>query len=157
MMPASSRPPGASPSAEAIRAGTLAGLAMIPFAAVFRARGLRINEYGRKTLELVVGAVPSPRHEVLTFVEHLLVSWVLALPAVPVLRRLPGRGARAAVGAVYGGGLYVGLNSFALPFAFGDPTPWTLGWRTILPSLVVHLVYGVVLGLAVRPLRAAGR
>ena len=33
-----------------VRAGTAAGLAMIPFAAVFRARGLRVNEYGRKTL-----------------------------------------------------------------------------------------------------------
>ncbi len=157
MVPARNRPQGALPFVEAIRAGTMAGVAMIPFAAVFRARGLRINEYGRKTLELVVGAVPSPLHEVLTFVEHLLVSWILALPAVPVLRRLPGRGTRLLGGALYGGGLYVGLNSLALPFAFGDPTPWTLGWPTVAPSLVVHLVYGVVLGLAVRPTPAVGR
>ena len=47
---------------ETLRSGTLAGLAMIRFAALFRAFGLRINEYGKKTLELVVGDVAPPLH-----------------------------------------------------------------------------------------------
>lgn len=37
---------------EALRTGMIAGLAMVPFAAVFQSFGLRVNEYGRKTLAL---------------------------------------------------------------------------------------------------------
>ena len=107
---------------EALRTGTIAGLAMIPFAALFRIFGLRINEYGRKTLELLVGEVASPLHDLLTFVQHMIISWVV----------------------------YVAVNSLALPLAFGDPTPWQLGAGTVYPSLAVHLVYGLVLAWVAR-------
>ena len=136
-----------------LRSGTAAGLAMIPFAAVFRGFGLRINEYGRKTLELVVGDVASPLRDVLMFAQHLLISWVAAVPLLLVLARIAGRRQRILVGAGYGAGFYVVMNSLALPLAFGDPTPWQLGAMTVLPSLTVHLVYGVVLAL-VAPVRA---
>ncbi|MBI5507031.1 MAG: hypothetical protein HY899_19765 [Deltaproteobacteria bacterium] len=135
---------------EALRSGTLAGLAMIPFAAVFRAQGLRINEYGRKLLELVVGEVGHPLHDVLTFVEHMVISWVAALPLLLVLDRVSGRWRRALVGALYGASFYVAVNSLALPLLFGDPTPWKLGLQVVFPSLVVHLVYGVTLALVAR-------
>lgn len=134
----------------ALRAGTAAGLAMIPFAAFFRSRGLRINEYGRKTLELVVGDVAPPLQHVLTFVQHMIISWTAAVPFLVLLPRIPGRRARVAFGAAYGAGFYVVMNSLALPFAFGDPTPWQLGWATVYPSLTIHLVYGVVLTLFAR-------
>jgi hypothetical protein len=140
---------------ETLRCGTLAGLAMIPFAAVFRARGLRINEYGRKTLELVTGPLPEPLHTALTFVQHLLISWIVALPLLLVLGRVPGRASRLLVGALYGAGFYVIANSWALPRLFGDPTPWELGAQTVYPSLMVHLVYGLVIGWAARPGPAA--
>jgi len=136
---------------EALRAGTIAGVAMIPFAAVFRARGLRINEYGRKTLALVVGEVPPRLHDLLTFIQHLLISWAVAVPLLVVLRGIADRRARLLAGAAYGAAFYVVVNAWALPWVFGDPTPWTLGIDTIYPSLVVHLVYGVVLALAARP------
>jgi hypothetical protein len=42
--------------------------------------------------------------------------------------------------------MYVVLNAWALPLAFGDPAPWRLGFDVVYPSLVVHLVYGAVLG-----------
>jgi hypothetical protein len=131
---------------EALRAGTIAGLAMIPFAALFRFFGLRVNEYGRKTLALVVGELAPPLHTVLTFLQHLLISWVAALPLLLALRWIPTRRARVLAGAAYGAAFYVGMNSLALPLAFGDPTPWRLGFETVYPSLFIHLVYGVALG-----------
>jgi hypothetical protein len=137
---------------ETLRCGTLAGLAMIPFAALFRVVGLRINEYGRKTLELVVGHVASPLlHWVLTFAQHLLISWFAAFPLLWLLRQVGDRTTRVFLGAFYGAAFYVVVNSWVLPLYFGDPTPWQLGIETVYPSLVIHLVYGVVLGLAARP------
>jgi hypothetical protein len=136
---------------EALRSGTLAGLAMIPFAALFRATGLRINEYGRKTLELVFGELAPPLHGVLTFAQHLLISWCAALPLLLLLERTPARGRRVLVGALYGAAFYAVVNAWALPRYFGDPTPWQLGFETVTPSLAIHLVYGVVIGLVARP------
>jgi uncharacterized membrane protein YagU involved in acid resistance len=128
---------------------------MIPFAAVFRARGLRINEYGAKTLELLVGSVAAPLQYLLTFVQHLLISWLVAVPLLLLLVRLPRRRDRIAAGLVYGAAFYVGVNSLALPLAFGDPTPWQLGFAVVYPSLVVHLVYGLVVALLARPVALA--
>lgn len=135
---------------EALRTGTAAGLAMIPFAAVFRASGLRINEYGSKTLGLLVGQVEPPLHYLLTFVQHLFISWIVAVPLLLLLHRFSQRRDRVRIGLIYGAGFYVVVNALALPFAFGDPTPWQLGFETVYPSLVVHLVYGFVIGLLAR-------
>lgn len=135
---------------DALRAGTAAGIAMIPFAAVFRARGLRINEYGAKTLALLVGRVEEPLHTLLTFAQHLVISWIVAVPLLLLLERIAARRARIAVGLGYGAAFYVAVNSIALPLAFGDPTPWQLGAEVVAPSLFVHLVYGLVVALVAR-------
>jgi hypothetical protein len=140
---------------DALRAGTAGGLAMIPFAAVFRARGLRVNEYGRKTLALVVGDVPPGLHYLLTFVQHLVISWIASAPLLLLLAVLPDRRARLLVGLAYGAAFYVAVNSLALPLAFGDPTPWTLGAGVVAPSLVIHLVYGAVVAWFARTGREA--
>jgi hypothetical protein len=132
---------------EAIRSGTLAGIAMIPFAALFRARGLRINEYGAKTLELLVGKTDGPLHFLLMLALHLAISCVVAVPLILVLGRMARLRDRILLGLAYGAGFYVVVNSLALPFAFGDPTPWQLGFETVYPSLSVHLVYGFVVAL----------
>jgi hypothetical protein len=145
---------GAALAREALRSGTLAGLAMIPFAAIFRARGLRVNEYGRKTLALVVGEVAPPLHYLLSFVQHLLISWVAAVPLLWLLARVGDRRPRVVLGVLYGAAFYVVMNSLALPLYFGDPTPWELGVETVYPSLAIHLVYGLVLGLAAPAPRA---
>lgn len=139
---------------EALRCGTIAGVAMIPFAAVFRMRGLRINEYGRKTLALLVSDVSPPLHTLLTFLQHIVISWFAAVPLLLVLAAIADRRQRLLVGSLYGAGFYVLVNSLALPFLFGDPTPWTLGLPVVYPSLVVHLVFGSVVALTARP---AGR
>lgn len=135
---------------EALRAGIAGGVAMIPFAAFFRARGLRINEYGRKTLALFVGDVAPPLHLLLTLVQHLIISCLVAVPLLLLLTRVAGR-ARLVTGVLYGAAFYAVVNSLALPFAFGDPTPWQLGFATIYPSLSIHLVYGLVVALMARP------
>lgn len=139
---------------EALRTGTVAGLAMIPFAAVFRARGLRINEYGAKTLALLVGHVEGPLHYALTLAQHMVISWVVAVPLLVVLAHVARHRDRIALGLVYGAGFYAVVNSLLLPLAFGDATPWQLGFETVYPSLVVHLVYGLVVALLARPLAA---
>lgn len=123
---------------------------MIPFAAVFRGVGLRINEYGNKTLELVVGDITGPAHYALTFVQHMVISWFAALPLLLCLGLLARKRDRVLAGGVYGAGFYVVVNSLVLPLAFGDSTPWQLGFETVYPSLVVHLVYGIVVALLAR-------
>jgi hypothetical protein len=121
---------------------------MIPFAAMFRARDMRVNEYGRKTLELLVGDVASPTRELLMFAQHVVISWAAALPLLWWLGRTElGRGTRALVGLAYGTTFYVVVNSLLLPLAFGDPTPWRLGPATIVPSLFIHLVFGAVVAV----------
>lgn len=139
---------------EVLRTGTVAGLAMIPFAAVFQRLGLRVNEYGRKTLELFVGSVSPPVHYVLTFIQHLAISWVVAVPLLWLLRRLPRKRDRILVGLAYGAAFYIAVNSLALPFAFGDPTPWRLGFAVVYPSLFIHLVYGFTVAILARPAEA---
>jgi hypothetical protein len=135
---------------DAVRSGTIAGVAMIPFAALFRAAGLRINEYGRKTLELVVGQVPPRLHDLLTFIEHLIISCIAAVPLLLLLSRFSDRRTRVIAGALYGLAFYVVVNSILLPWAFGDPTPWHLGVAAVYPSLLVHLVYGVGVSIAAK-------
>jgi uncharacterized membrane protein YagU involved in acid resistance len=136
---------------EALRTGTAAGLAMIPFAAAFRAQGLRINEYGAKTLALLVGNVEGPLRYGLTFVQHMLISWIVAVPLLFLLAGVARRRDRILLGMGYGAAFYAVVNSLALPLVFGDPTPWQLGFETVYPSLSVHLVYGLVIALLARP------
>lgn len=125
---------------------------MIPVAAVFGAFGLRINEYGRKTLDLLVGEVVPPVHYLLTFIQHLVISWLAAVPLLLLMGSIADQRARLLVGAVYGAAFYAAVNSLALPFVFGDPTPWELGFDTVYPSLVVHIIYGLSVVLVARPI-----
>lgn len=136
---------------EALRTGTVAGLAMVPFAAVFQRFDLRVNEYGRKTLALLVGDVSAPLHYLLTFIQHLAISWVVAVPLLLLLDGRSRKRDRLLIGLAYGGLFYVAVNSFALPLAFGDLTPWRLGFTVVYPSLLIHFVYGLTVGLLARP------
>jgi hypothetical protein len=123
---------------------------MMPFGFAFRAAGLRINEYGPKTLALLLGELQPPLAAVAGFAQHMLISWAVAPPLLIAAAALATRPRRALAGALYGAGFYVAVNSLALPAFFGDPTPWQLGVRVVLPSLIVHVVYGVVVALAMR-------
>ncbi len=138
---------------EALRSGTIAGVAMIPFAAVFRSFGLRVNEYGPKTLQLLVADAPAPFQSLLILIQHIVISWFAAVPLVVGLSGTSDRPIRVLVGALYGAAFYIVVNSLALPFAFGDATPWSLGLVTVYPSLIVHVVFGVAVALGARPSR----
>ncbi len=139
---------------DAAMSGTIAGLAMVPPGLAFRVFGLRINEYGRKTLTLLIGDVVPPLQLLLGFVQHLVISWIAAAPLLLLLGAVSDRRARVLVGAGYGTAFYVVVNGLALPLAFGDPRPWELGVDAVYPSLVVHLVYGVVVALTARSVTA---
>ena len=138
---------------EAFRSGTIAALAMIPFALFFRTLGWRINEYGIRVVHVLFGALPNTAQFGLFVLEHFIISWSAAVPLLVLLTVLHGRVSGLLVGVLYGGGFYVIVNSLALPVLFGDTTPWALGFRTVIaPSLVVHIVYGLSIALTSRTL-----
>jgi uncharacterized membrane protein YagU involved in acid resistance len=128
---------------ESVRAGTIASLVIVPLAPLFKAAGLRIGHYGPKFAALFFDD-PQPW---LLFVQHLVIGWVSALPLLVVLMRTGAAQWPLITGAVYGAAYYVAVNSLALPIYFGDPTPWQMGWATIYPSLIGHIVFGASIGL----------
>ena len=135
---------------EALRSGTIASLAMMPFGLLFKWVGLRVGHYGPKVGDALFGHQPDPWMPVLLLVQHFVIGWLSALPLLMFwLWRAPGT-IRLGDGLLYGLAYYLAVNALALPWLFGDAFPWQLGWRTIYPSLVVHLVFGVSIALTAR-------
>ena len=75
---------------------------------------------------------------------------MVAVPLLLVLLWTFKRISALLVGSLYGIVFYVIMNSLALPWFFGDPTPWQLGFETIYPSLLVHTIYGLSVALTSR-------
>jgi len=136
---------------EGLKSGTLAALAMVPFGLAFRAAGLRVGYYGPKFAALYL---PDPTPPLL-FAQHIVLGWISALPLVLLIARVALPFGPVAAGALYGVLYYVAVNSLALPLTFGDPTPWQLGLDVIVPSLVVHLVFGTTIGYVSRHIARA--
>lgn len=139
---------------ESFRSGTIASLVIVPLAPLFRAAGLRVGHYGPKFAALFFDD-PQPW---LLFVQHLVIGWLSALPLLLVLiiSRVAAAWPRA-TGAAYGAAYYVAVNSLALPLYFGDATPWQLGWSTVYPSLLGHIIYGVSIGWTSKQFVAGAR
>jgi len=137
---------------QSLRSGTWASLAMIPFGLFFRLLDLRIGHYGKKVILALFGALPSPQMQIAVMTEHLLIGWLSALPLVMLLPWWQRRTALQPLwlGLGYGAAYYALLNAWLLPRLFGDALPWTLGWLTVLPSLLVHLVFGLVVVWTIR-------
>jgi hypothetical protein len=132
-------------AAQAIYAGTVGGLAMIPVGLAIRyGAGAAVNVYGELVIERILGRIAPWA----LFTEHFLISWVLAVPVV-WLMSCPPRISATPMGLAYGAAIWALINSFALPLIFSRPTPWEIGWSAIWPSLTVHLVYGVAASHAV--------
>lgn len=131
---------------ESIRSGTIAALVMMPFGLLLKFLDLRVGYYGPKLGALLFG---DPTRFVL-FLQHLVLGWVSALPLLLILVLLHGVAVPVVIGAAYGLAYYVVVNSFALPLFFGDPTPWQLGFSFIYPSVLIHLVFGVCIGVTSR-------
>lgn len=124
---------------EVFLAGLAGGLAMVPFGMAARLLGASVNVYGELMLLRLVGHVSS----ILLLIEHLLLSWVMAIPLVIGLHLASHRLA-VIIGLGYGAATWLVVNSLALPMLFGQPTPWQIGWSAIWGSLLVHLVFGGV-------------
>lgn len=127
---------------EALRCGTIASLVMMPAGFLFKALDLRVGHYGPKLGALLFGD-PTPA---VLFMQHMVIGWVSALPLVLALVVVQGLRRRIWLGTLYGLAYYLLVNSLILPLAFGDPLPWQLGLAFIVPSLVVHLIYGASIG-----------
>jgi uncharacterized membrane protein YagU involved in acid resistance len=138
---------------ESVRSGVIASLVIVPLAPLFKAFGLRIGHYGPKFAALFFND-PQPW---LLFVQHLVVGCVSALPLLLILLRTRAAAWPLAAGAAYGAAYYVVVNSLALPIYFGDPTPWQIGWSTIYPSLIGHMVFGTAIGLTSKRFVAEAR
>lgn len=131
---------------ETVRSGTIASLVIVPLSPLFNSLGLRIGHYGPKFARLFVDN-PQPW---LLFMQHLVIGWISTLPLL-ILLMLTSVGRRSLfAGAVYGAAYYVVVNSLALPLYFGDQTPWQIGWTTIYPSLIGHVIFGMSIGLTSR-------
>lgn len=131
---------------EMLRSGTIASLVIVPLAPLFMWMGLRIGHYGPKFAALFVDD-PQPW---MLFAQHMIIGWISAVPLLWILVTTPLGRRPLIAGASYGAAYYVAVNSLALPLSFGDPTPWQLGWATVLPSLVGHMAYGLSIGLTSR-------
>jgi uncharacterized membrane protein YagU involved in acid resistance len=82
-------------------------------------------------------------------VRSVVIGWLSAIPLLLLLgisQAFP----PVLVGAMFGVGYYVLINSLALPFVFGDATPWAMEFDYIYPSLIVHIVYGASIGFTAR-------
>ena len=91
------------------------------------------------------------------FAQHLIIGWVSALPLLLILQGTKAGRWPLFVGAGYGAIYYVAVNSLALPMYFNDPTPWQIGWSTILPSLIGHMIFGVSIALISQYFTSLGR
>ncbi len=134
---------------ESIIAGTVGAIVMLPPGFIFRALNMRVGHYGAKFAELYLTS-PGPT---LLFIQHLVLGWISAIPMVLLPLQTMNTGKVSFIGAVYGAMYYVAVNSLALPLYFKDELPWNLGWSVVLPSLVVHIVFGMTVALSVKYLR----
>ena len=136
---------------EALRSGSIAAIAMIPFALLFSALGMRINEFGRKVIQLLFSDFSPGIQFALFVIEHFVLSWFFAIPLLLLLKFFRRRISYLFLGIVYGAIFYILINSLLLPALFSQSTPWKLGFtKTILPSLVVHIVYGLSVAISSR-------
>ncbi|MBC7500740.1 MAG: DUF1440 domain-containing protein [Herminiimonas sp.] len=137
---------------ETFRSGTIASLVIVPLAPLFKSMGLRFGHYGPKFAALFIDN-PQPW---MLFVQHLIIGWVSALPLLLILRGTKAGRWPLLVGAAYGATYYVAVNSIALPMYFNDPTPWQIGWSTIFPSLIGHIIFGVSIALTSQYFMSSG-
>jgi len=134
---------------EAIVAGTVGAVAMMPFGFLFRALGMRIGHYGPKFASLYLD---DPGRAAL-FIQHLVLGWVSALPLCLVMLQQSSAQKALVTGSLYGIAYYVFVNALGLPMYFGDPLPWSLGAPVVIPSLLTHIVFGAAVALCIYYLR----
>lgn len=127
-----------------IVAGLAGGAAMIPFGLLLRALGKDVNVYGALAAQLLLGST-SP---IALIAVHVAVSVGLAAPAAFLAARRPG--ASWTIAFAWAFVAWLTLNVWLLPILFGRSSAWTGGWAALWPGFVIHAVYGLALGGALR-------
>lgn len=135
---------------ESLRSGTMASIAMIPFGLTFRALDMRVGYYGEKLMLAMFSGLDGPALRIAVMIEHFIIGWLTAWPLLLAMMWFRERIPEPMLGLAYGIGYYMIINAWLLPVAFNDPSPWQLGWQTVLPSLVVHIVFGLTIALTGR-------
>ncbi|OLY94506.1 hypothetical protein SAMN05444008_101124 [Cnuella takakiae] len=108
---------------EALRSGTFAAIAMIPFGVLFSKLGLRINEYGQKIIQMAFPHFSKGIRFALFVLEHFVLSWIIAMPLLLLLKYFHHRIHHLLLGFIYGLLFYIAINSLLLPALFKDATP----------------------------------
>ena len=122
-------------------AGLAGGLAMIPVGLALRAAGLPVNRYG----ELLAVQLTGSGQLAVVAAIHLAVSLLSAVPLalarhIHPFERIPA----PLFGAGFGAGYWLAINAVALPWWFSRASPFAEGADAVWPSLLVHVLYGVV-------------
>lgn len=128
---------------QSVAAGTFASLAMMPVGLAFKALDMRVGHFGSKVGAVLIGELTQPWMQFALLAQHFVVGWLSALPLLIRWQLRATSSPKLVHGAVYGAAYYLLVNALALPLLFGDPLPIQLGLPVVLPSLVVHLVFGV--------------
>lgn len=135
--------------ARGVATGTVGGLVMIPIGLFLIVIGFPVGLYAEEVARWLLGfTTPS-----VLFIEHMAISSSLAVvlviaSAAAIRRWSPGQA--LAWGGGYGAVVWLVVNSLALPLAFGEATPWELGFAALWPSLLVHVVFGAVVAALAR-------
>lgn len=138
-------------SARVIVAGLAGAVAMIPPGLAAGLLGFGVNKFG----ELIAQRLTGGTARAVLLAEHLLIGVLAAIPLAALMTIMPpGRLKSASLGLAYGIAFWFVANTMALPVIFNQPSPWTIGPSALLPSLIVHMTYGVGTALA---LATAGR
>jgi uncharacterized membrane protein YagU involved in acid resistance len=128
---------------EAFRSGTIAALVLIPLVLLSTLLNLNVNEMGMVVIERYFASECESVRLFLFLGLHFLVSWLAAAPLLFLLlqsTRLPAW----ATGLLYGAGFWLIATALLLPAS------WQNNLVNILPSLIVHLVYGLSIAMTSR-------
>lgn len=127
-----------------IVAGLAGGVAMVPIGLLVRASGKDVNVYGELTAQLFFAST-SP---LALLAVHVVVSLSLAAPLAFLATRV--HVASWALGLAWAIAAWLLLNLWLLPLFFSRPSAWAEGWLALWPGFVVHAVYGLAAGGALR-------
>jgi hypothetical protein len=135
-----------TPLFDILKVGALASLIMIPFGLILTAIGFKTGIYGELVLSYILGfSKPG-----LMFLFHIIIGAVSAIPFMILFNKFKssftGKYNHYIIGLLYGFVYYIIINGTILPIIFGNPITYLTGLSLVIPSLIVHLVYGLGLG-----------
>ena len=126
--------------------GIIAAFVMIPPGMLFKYFEMHIGNYGPKFGAFLFGEI----NPLILFIQHIIISCLSSVPLILLFIKTNWHRTAILAGVIYGIIYYVVVNSLLLPIFFKDPTPWELGFSYVYPSLLIHIIYGVTIGVTGR-------